>query len=154
MKTLVLFPSLPRGLSLLALLVATWFMSSSLALAETRPATLNNAACLACHDGKSTKLHGRDSNGEKRELHAVAPEKFGKSVHANLACVTCHIEIKDARAPHKISGASKKPDCAECHLSLWVNALREGKLEEKPGLSAVMRNIEAYKKSSHAKPNA
>jgi cytochrome b subunit of formate dehydrogenase len=152
MKTLVLLSSVPRGLGLLAFLVTTWFSSAALALAPPDEVASKNAPCLACHDGKSVK-HTKDSNGEKRELHAVPPEKFQKSVHANVACVTCHVEIKAGQVPHKISGATKKPDCAECHISLWVSALREGKLEQKPGLNVVMRNIEVYKQSSHAKPN-
>ncbi|MDP1733267.1 MAG: cytochrome C, partial [Sulfuritalea sp.] len=119
------------------------------------PATqkLDNATCQTCHDGKKGKLEVPKADGEKRELHAVNTDKYAKSAHAKMECVGCHKEIIDNVTPHqKVAGASKV-DCAQCHLDLWEAARKDGKAAEKPRLGIVVDNVEAYKKSFHAKQN-
>jgi cytochrome b subunit of formate dehydrogenase len=112
---------------------------------------LSNASCLSCHDGKK-KLETKDEEGEERPLLGIAPAKYAKSVHAKMACVACHKDIVDAKAPHQKVDAPK-PDCIQCHTALWAAAQKEGKAQEKPRLGVVVKNIEAYKKSFHAKPS-
>ena len=144
-----------------------WLLGACLSLpalaanpaAEAAPAKLDNATCLSCHDGKKGKLEIAGAEGNARELHAVMPDKFGQSVHANMSCVACHADIKDnaekANA-HVKDPALKlaKVDCAGCHQQLWDDAKRAGTGKDKPKLELVAKNIEAYKASFHARPNA
>jgi cytochrome b subunit of formate dehydrogenase len=114
---------------------------------------LDNATCQTCHDGKKGKLEVPKADGEKRELHAVNTDKYGKSVHARMECVACHKEITDSVTPHQKVAGAPKVDCAQCHLDLWEAAKKDGKTAEKPRLGIVAENVEAYKKSFHAKQN-
>jgi cytochrome b subunit of formate dehydrogenase len=126
---------------------------------EAAAAKLDNATCLSCHDGKKGKLEVPGSDGEKRELLAVMPDKFGQGVHANMTCVACHTDIKDnaeTANAHAKDPALKlaKVDCAGCHQQLWDDAKKSGTATTKPKLELVVKNIEAYKASFHARPNA
>lgn len=121
--------------------------------------TLDNTTCLTCHGGKRGKLELVGADGKPRELRKVAPDKFGKSVHAQMQCVACHTDIKDK--PEKAKAHAKDPaqplqkvDCAGCHQQLWEQTQKLGKGNERPGLGVVAKNIEDYKKSFHARPNA
>ncbi|HET9463157.1 MAG TPA: cytochrome c3 family protein [Thiobacillus sp.] len=114
--------------------------------------TLDNATCLACHDGKRGKLEVPGADGENRALHEIIPDKYGKSVHAKMECVACHTNITDNVSPHRKS-AAKAPDCAQCHQALWDKAKQTGTTSVRPRLETVAKNIEAYKKSFHARPN-
>jgi cytochrome b subunit of formate dehydrogenase len=119
---------------------------------------LDNAGCLACHDGKKGKLEVATPAGKPRALHAVDPQKFGKGVHAQMECVACHTDIKDnadkARS-HERDPATPvaKVDCAGCHQELWDQTVKRGRADERPRLKAVATNIENYRKSFHARPN-
>lgn len=120
---------------------------------------LDNATCLSCHDGKKGKLEIAGPEGKARELHAVAPDKFGQSVHASMTCVACHADIKDNA--EKANAHAKDPalklakvDCAGCHQQLWDDATKAGIGKDKPKLELVAKNIAAYKASFHARPNA
>jgi len=119
--------------------------------AHAEPA-LDNATCLSCHDGKKGKLEAHGADGESHALRAVSNGKFGKSVHAKMQCVACHKGIVDSAAPHKKS-TEKSPDCASCHEALWEEAKKAGATSEKSRLETVVKNIEAYKASFHAKPD-
>ena len=114
---------------------------------------LDNATCQSCHDGKKGKLEMLGSNGEKRPVHPVVPDKYTKSVHARMDCVACHLEITDGVSPHQIAKGVKKAECAQCHLDLWEETKKLGKAAEKPRLGIVADNVAAYKKSFHAKPD-
>jgi cytochrome b subunit of formate dehydrogenase len=133
--------------------------SATNAAANTTPAgKLDNATCLTCHDGKKGKLESKTA-AEPRELHTVVPGKYAQSVHARMECVACHTDIKDnaeSANAHQRDTAQKlaKVDCAGCHQSLWDTAKKEGKTKEQPRLGIVADNIEAYKSSLHARPNA
>jgi cytochrome b subunit of formate dehydrogenase len=117
------------------------------------PQDLYNATCLKCHDGRTGKLEMLASNGEKRAVKKVVPHKFANSVHGDMDCVACHLEITDSTAPHKKSTTVKKAECAQCHLDLWEETKKLGKAAEKPRLGIVADNVAAYRKSFHAKPD-
>ncbi|MDP3336315.1 MAG: cytochrome C, partial [Rhodoferax sp.] len=92
-------------------------------------------------------------------MHAVKPDKFGQSVHAKMSCVACHADIKDnaeTANAHAKDPALKlaKVDCAGCHQQLWDDAKTAGAGKDKPQLELVAKNIDAYKASFHARPNA
>ncbi len=145
-----------RALALLLLAATAGFATSvTAAIAPKVPsvvATLDNATCLGCHEGKKGKLEVATQDGEKRTLHSVKDDAFGKSVHAKMACVACHTDLLDTALPHS-KGEAKAPDCATCHQGLWDEAKAAGKGAEKPRLETVAKNIEAYKKSFHAGPD-
>ena len=65
-------------------------------------------------------------------LHAIPPDKFGKSVHARMQCVACHTDIKDnadkGNAHAKDTAQPlKKVDCAGCHQELWEQTQKRGR---------------------------
>ena len=145
---------------------STWMALACLALpgtnahaqAQAAPA-LDNATCLTCHDGKKGKLEVATPGGKPKALHAIPPDKYGKSVHARMECVTCHTDIKDNAEKGNVHARDpaqplKKVDCAGCHQELWEQTQKRGMTAERPRLGVVAQNIEAYKKSFHARPNA
>lgn len=123
------------------------------------PPVLSNATCLSCHDAGQKAPQVPAAEGKTRPLHGIAPDKFGKSVHATMQCVSCHTEITDNPEQGKAHERDttqfvKKPDCASCHQELWDQTQKRGRAAERPGLGVVARNIEAYQKSFHARPSA
>ncbi len=163
---LLLSLRLPRGLWRIKF--SYWLLACSLALcglsfdaaaqAAAAPA-LENTNCLGCHDGKKAKLEVATPDGKQRALRGVAPEQFAKGVHARMQCVACHSDITDNAEKgnaHAKNTAEplKKVDCAGCHQELWEQTQKRGRAEERPRLGVVAKNIEAYKKSFHARPNA
>jgi cytochrome b subunit of formate dehydrogenase len=122
-------------------------------VAATTAAKLDNATCQTCHDGNKGKLATQTADGEKRELHPVNTDKYGKSVHSTMQCVDCHTDIKDAKSPHQKAPQAKKADCIQCHEKLWEQAKKDNLTKEKARLGVVATNIEAYKKSFHARVN-
>lgn len=127
------------------LVIGSAMLLQSHAMAE--PSGLDNANCLTCHNGQKQKI----TEGE-RELNPIDPAKFGKGVHANMQCVTCHTEITDASAPHKKAAEQKVAECSKCHEDLTKKMQAEGKALT-PGLQTVAQNMAAYRNSFHAKPN-
>ena len=118
----------------------------------------DNASCLTCHDGKSQKLEVPGADGKARALLGVAPDKFGASVHAKVACVTCHTGVTDVPAAgsgHKLESGktAKSATCTDCHRKLWDEAKAANTAAAKPRLGMVVENIEAYQKSFHARPH-
>jgi predicted CXXCH cytochrome family protein len=113
---------------------------------------LDNQTCQTCHDGKKGKLEMPGVVGEKHELRSVSPEKYGKSVHAKLECISCHTDIVDSVSDHKRSNAIA-PDCAQCHQALWDQAKKTAQPGDNSRLESVVKNIEAYNKSFHAQPD-
>jgi len=114
---------------------------------------LSNASCLSCHDGKQGKLEAVDANGEKRALHSVDPGKYAKSTHSYMECIACHREIGDSVSPHRKTIGEKKPDCVQCHLEIAKAPTNYKTAGQRRNIRVVVENIEAYKTSSHAKPN-
>ncbi len=80
-----------------------WTFFAGLAAAadgkDPRGAKLDNASCQTCHDGKKGKLEVEKDDGDKRALHEINPDKYAKSVHAKMECVTCH-KISLTALPH------------------------------------------------------
>ena len=129
-----------------------------LAIPASAQPTLDNATCLTCHDGKKSKPEVPGTDGKPRALRSVASDKFGQGVHANMQCVACHTDIADNAEKGNAHAkdpalALKKVDCAGCHEELWEQTQKRGKASERPRLGVVAKNIEAYKKSFHARPN-
>jgi hypothetical protein len=112
---------------------------------------LNNATCLTCHDASKGKLKISDATGGSRPLYGINKDKFGKSVHGEMQCIACHKDITDAVSPHK-KGAGQKAECVSCHLALWETAKKENMTREKARFGVVVKNIETYKNSFHARP--
>jgi len=68
-----------------------------------------NSTCLTCH-GKQD-ITGTE-NG--RDVSVFLDKNiFNQSVHADLQCVDCHIDLESSESPHpkKLEGV----DCAQCH---------------------------------------
>ena len=126
------------------------------AAAGTPKAELDNTGCLRCHDSKAHKLKVDAADGKSRALLAVMPDKYGQSVHGQMQCVACHTGITDsppAGQGHQLDPglSSKSLGCAECHQALWDTARKDNTASAKPGLGVVVDNIEAYRKSFHAR---
>ncbi len=139
----------------LTILVVTTVISF-LASATTGAAPsgrLDNNSCLACHDAKAQKIKVPGGEDEERTLNSIKPEKYGHGVHAKMECVACHIEITDAATPHRKEATVKVAGCAQCHEDLWKKLQAENKADPKSRLAIVIQNVEAYKKSFHARPN-
>jgi cytochrome b subunit of formate dehydrogenase len=149
--------------------VCAWLFGASLGSAAVgahaaeqaaAPATgLDNATCLSCHEAKKSKIEVRDAKGKARALHAVPADKFDQSVHFTMQCVTCHTDIKDNAEKgnaHARNTAQplKKVDCAGCHQELWELTQKHGRAGDRPRLGVVAKNIEAYRKSFHARPSS
>jgi cytochrome b subunit of formate dehydrogenase len=145
--------SLLATVTFLATLVSPGVTHAAPSTAPVVAPKLDNATCQSCHDGKKGKLEMLASNGDKRPVKTVVPDKYGKSVHARMDCVACHLEITDSVTPHAKSTAVKKAECAQCHLDLWEETKKLGKTAEKPRLGIVADNVAAYGKSFHAKPD-
>jgi cytochrome b subunit of formate dehydrogenase len=119
---------------------------------------LTNASCLACHEAQKPKIMvpgGENEDGDKvdRTLNSIKPEKYAKGVHARMECVACHTEITDLKAPHKKAEGAAVANCAQCHEDLWKKLQSENKADPNSRLHIVVQNIEAYRKSFHARPN-
>ena len=138
--------------------IANWIMAGVVCVAGALPGyaaaadKLDNAGCLSCHDGKKDKIEVDTAQGEKRALHIVKPDPYAKSVHGDMQCVACHKDITDNEAPHK-KGAAPKASCVSCHEQLWETVKKDKLTKEKERLGLVVKNIEAYKKSFHARPD-
>jgi cytochrome b subunit of formate dehydrogenase len=143
--------------------LATWTMGCMICLAgamgtwEARAASgaeavpgadrPENAMCLACHGNEGFTMP--DADGKPRPLH-VMKDKFGKSVHGKQLCVECHKDITEI--PHKKIG-QHKVSCVQCHQDLWETAQKENKTQEFAKLGMVVKQIDKYMHSIHARPN-
>ncbi|MBI5259892.1 MAG: cytochrome C [Burkholderiales bacterium] len=146
---------LARGWGVLALWLALALPALPVLAADA--SALPNTGCLSCHDGKSHKLEVPGPNGKPRALKGMSPDAYGTSVHAKMQCVACHTGITDnpaAGSGHKkeANAPAKSASCADCHQKLWDDAKKDNTAAAKPRLGVVADNIEAYKKSFHARP--
>jgi cytochrome b subunit of formate dehydrogenase len=145
-------------------LAAASFAAACIALpaaAADKPETaanLDNDTCLTCHNTKAKKIEVPAADGKPRPLHGVPGEKFEEGVHGKMQCVACHTSIKDdaAKGAHAKDpdAAAKVPDCATCHQDLWQQTVKRGRTKDFPRLGVVAANIDAYRKSFHARPSA
>jgi cytochrome b subunit of formate dehydrogenase len=67
-----------------------------------------NADCLDCHTDPTTT---RKVGGKDVPLELFPTNKFAASVHAKLACVDCHVGIRDLVHESKLP----QPNCVHCH---------------------------------------
>ena len=156
MRALLAYPGWLKTLLTSLLLLLFWVPMATVAAvaqAGATPAKLENATCLTCHDGKKDALAAPLAGAAARQLHSVSPDKYAKSVHSTMQCVACHLEITDNVTPHKKDSAAQKPDCVQCHTALWETVQKQNLTQEKARLGVVASNIDAYKKSFHAKLN-
>jgi hypothetical protein len=137
---------LPAVVVLLVAAALNWPIPS-----QAAATTIDNAACLNCHDGRKGKLEVSGQDGDKRALAVVDATRYAKGTHGDMQCVACHQEITDAVAPHRQNAAVAKPNCVTCHEALWETVKQEKLTEEKSRLGLVVQNIEAYKNSFHAR---
>lgn len=127
------------------------------AVSATVPAgAVDHAACLSCHDSKH-KIEVPGAGDKKRTLAGIPSDRFAQAVHAKQTCTSCHNGI-DTPAPGNSHAAAllataRSPGCADCHQKLWDDAQKGGSAAAKPRLGTVVRNIEAYKQSFHARPD-
>ena len=124
-----------------------------IAAAKPSSVELGNDACLACHDGRKGTLEVPAADGEKRALRAVDPGQFAKSVHSEMECIACHLDINDSTTPHKKTPGEKRPDCAQCHLRLEEASTQEKTAGERRRMRHVAESIATYRTSLHARPN-
>jgi len=68
-----------------------------------------NGDCLMCHEDRD--LVGE--RGGKEVSVFVDPELFAASVHADFACIDCHMDLEGAELPHEEE--LEPVDCAMCH---------------------------------------
>lgn len=105
-------------IGLLLLIVATTVS------AETAPSLVDPIAvtedtdidtCLGCHGYHGFAVPtGKTGETPKRQLH-VKEKAFKKSVHADVKCVSCHVDIE--QMPHK-QNVKRSVDCVSCHQEL------------------------------------
>ncbi|MDH5613372.1 MAG: cytochrome b/b6 domain-containing protein, partial [Gammaproteobacteria bacterium] len=115
--------------------------------------SLDESSCLSCHDGRKPLMvadTAEDKEGEMRPLLGIPKERYIKGVHGDMTCIECHGEITDSKASHE-KNTTAKPNCISCHETLWETAKKEDLTKEKARLGIVVKNIEAYKESFHAK---
>ncbi len=142
-----------RALAVLALVyvyvygTAAWGQEEKAASKAPASPFSDNSICLACHGNAGFAMPGPD--GKPRLLHVV-PDKFGQSVHGKRFCVECHKDITEI--PHK-TGVQRKVSCVQCHEELWAEAQKAGKTDQYPRLGVVVRQIDRYMKSIHARPS-
>jgi cytochrome b subunit of formate dehydrogenase len=135
-----------------ALCLAIGPVSGALAAEGDPVPGLDNASCLTCHDGNKEGLEVPGPDDEARPLLPVDPDAFAKGVHARLQCVDCHSAITDSAADHSVAAGVARPDCITCHTKLQQEATADKPLSAR--LKILATNIESYKSSFHARPNA
>ena len=82
----------------------------TLALAPTATVrSQENAECMLCHE--DVTLVG-ERNGKAFSVYVNASE-FATSVHADLECVACHLDLAGAELPHE--SPLPRAQCGTCH---------------------------------------
>ncbi len=69
----------------------------------------SNDDCLMCHDDDTMTM---EKDGKEISIY-VSQEKFEAHKHANLKCVSCHINFDPEEMPHSDNLTPK--NCADCH---------------------------------------
>ncbi|NND44294.1 MAG: cytochrome C [Xanthomonadales bacterium] len=134
----------------LAMCLCAWISLNAAidpALAQVSNPMLADQACLGCHNLPNFAMPGPD--GQPRPLH-VSAERFNDSVHADQSCVGCHQDVQ--QVPHR-KNIERKVGCISCHLELWEARGQEGESPEQDRLGEVVRQIETYLGSVHARPS-
>ncbi len=92
----ILFAALGFAASVSATVEPAVAEVASAATEEDSGPKLDNTTCLSCHDGKHGAIEVPAADDETRELGAVEPEGYATSVHSDMQCVACHVEITDS----------------------------------------------------------
>jgi cytochrome b subunit of formate dehydrogenase len=114
---------------------------------EQPAAKIAAEVCLGCHGVAGFSAPG--ANGQTRSLY-VDPGKFRNSVHGKRACVDCHQQI--TQVPHRKLDRIKV-GCVTCHEDLYEDALSENNPEQTALMGMVVRRIDSFMRTVHAKPN-
>lgn len=130
-------------------LAAPIFWQAEAEAAEEAAENPGNAVCLACHGNEGFAAPGPD--GQMRKLEVVK-DKFAKSVHGKRLCVECHKDISESEIPHKKIG-QHRVSCVQCHEDLWKAAQAENRTQENAKLGVVVKQIDRYMHSIHARPH-
>jgi cytochrome b subunit of formate dehydrogenase len=141
------FKPFTRILTITLLLATTQIPLSDIAYAEPDNPKLSNDRCLRCHGREGYSREGAD--GQPRQLHITA-DKFRDSVHGERDCVECHQDI--VKIPHN-KGLDRKVGCVKCHEDLWQEARQTELTAESARLGEVVKQIESYMHSIHARPS-
>ena len=124
----------------------TFLLTAGTAGAQQTAEKIPNETCLGCHGDADFSVPGPD--GQARSLF-VNKDKFGQSVHGVRVCVDCHKQITEV--PHQKLDRIKV-SCVQCHQALWEDAQGEKKTEQLAKLGTVVKQIDRYMKSIHARP--
>ncbi len=99
--------SRPRHQAPSVVFIAAIFLGS---LVTVMPAAAQSVEdCLMCHE--DPELEG-DRAGKTISVY-VDPEAYRKSIHADFACIDCHMDLDGAELPH--DEELEPVDCAMCH---------------------------------------
>jgi cytochrome b subunit of formate dehydrogenase len=141
-------------------LLLGWALAGGVHAASAASTKFDDAACLSCHEAGKAKIKspdGEDDDGNavERPMNQIAPAKVAKGVHAKMQCADCHagLDVPIAGQKHQKAEGTKAATCAGCHENLWKKLQAENKADPKSRLAIVVQNIEAYKKSFHARPS-
>ncbi|HML13028.1 MAG TPA: hypothetical protein VK456_06950, partial [Xanthobacteraceae bacterium] len=135
-----------RAARVLGLACWTLLLAAGAAGAQQAGEKIPNETCLGCHGDPGFSVPGPD--GQPRSLF-VDKDKFGQSVHGVRSCVDCHKQITEV--PHEKLDRIKV-SCVQCHEELWEQAQAENKTQELAKLGTVVKQIDRYMKSVHARP--
>jgi len=136
---------------LLLLAVPELFLPAMATAVPTAAAKLDDATCLGCHNSEIKPTAAQlEEDEDTPPLAAVHKDQIDIGVHSDMSCVTCHKEIVDSQAQHKL-GSAPKPDCAGCHRDLWETIKSQDLTTEKARMGIVVANADAYKESFHAR---
>ena len=86
-----------------------WVIAAALILLSGAAGAQSNEDCLMCHE--DPELTGERGGAEISVF--VDPEGYSASVHADFACIDCHMELDGAELPHE--DELEPVDCAMCH---------------------------------------
>ncbi|MCB1032511.1 MAG: hypothetical protein KDD47_01600, partial [Acidobacteria bacterium] len=86
-----------------------WLLAAFLILVSAPVLALDNEECLACHEDPD--LTG-ERNGEEISVF-VDPEAFAASIHGDLACDDCHMDLAGLEDLHEDD--VEAVDCSFCH---------------------------------------
>jgi len=136
-----------------SLLASALLCCVALTPAAAYATALDNAGCLSCHESKKPKIEVVGKDDEARALAHVDQRKYGKGIHGEMQCVACHTDIVDSQAHHRKPAGVKPPDCVTCHEALWAEVQKSGQATARERLGLVVKNIEAYRSSFHARPD-
>jgi len=95
----------------LILTVSVFAFLNTTAIAQT------NEDCLMCHDDDTFTM---EKDGAEIFI-GVSTEKFERSKHAKLKCVSCHLDYDAEEIPHSENQVTKS--CGDCHQKQIVKHL-------------------------------